>query len=465
VKPAASSHRTATSQFVGCVMAIRYEDLPAEAVRMAKHVMLDGLGVAIAGADEPSGVGRIAKRYVRETAAGSDATVVTGGFKASVAEAAFANGTMMHALDFDNIWYPLNHPTSPTLPAILAIAEKGGHSGRKVIEAIVTAFEVQGRIRLAATGWETGRGFHKPGVTGTMGATAGVGKLLGLSGQQMLMAFGIAGSRAGSLSINTGTMTKSSHAGHGARAGVECATLASMGFTASPDIFSEGGFFDALIGGENHPELLTEGFGAPYRMVSPGVGFKKYPSSITTQHAIDAALCVRLANDFSPQAISSVEVVFPCSDHVDRPSPASGLDGKFSVQYTVAAALLDGEVTVASFTDARRFAPDMEALLPRIHMAYDASIPIDTNKMHVVVRVTLSDGRGFSHETRKLAGWVGNPLSDEQRLKKFDGCVRDFLNQADAASLVELVEKVDELDDVSGIMAIVGGRGYEKNVG
>ena len=459
MKSAASSNPSVTAPFVDFVMAVRYENLPAEAIRMAKHVMLDGLGVAIAGSDEASGVGRIAKRYVREIAAGSDATVITGGFKTSVTEAAFANGTMMHALDFDNIWYPLNHPTSPTLPAILAVAEKRKHAGRKVIEAIVTAFEVQGRIRLAATGWEIGRGFHKPGVTGTMGATAGVGKLLGLNRQQMLMAFGIAGSRAGSLSINTGTMTKSSHSGQGARAGVECATLAAMGFTASPDIFGKGGFFDALIGGENHPEYLTEGFGAPYRMVSPGVGFKKYPSSITTHHSIDAALALRAAHDFPSAAISEVEVVFPCWDHVDRPSPASGLDGKFSVQYTVAAALLDSDVTMASFTDARRFAVDMEALLPKIRMAYDASIPADTNDMHVIVHVTLSDGRTFSHKTKELAGWVGYPLSDEQRLKKFYGCVGTFLPRADAERLVDLVEGLEQLEEISGIMAVVGGAG------
>jgi 2-methylcitrate dehydratase PrpD len=440
-------------------MAVRYEDLPAEAVRIAKHVMLDGLGVAMAGADEPSGVGRIAKRYVRETATGSDATVITGGFKTSVTEAAFANGTLMHALDFDNTWYPMNHPTSPTLPAILAVAEKGGHTGRQITEAIVTAFEVQSRIRLAATGWVIGRGFHKPGVTGTMGATAGVGKLLGLSRQQMLMALGIAGSRAGSLSINTGTMTKSSHSGQGARAGVECATLAGMGFTGSADVFGKGGFFDALIGGENRPELLTEGFAAPYRMVSPGVGFKKYPSSYATHRSIDAALAIRAAHDFRPGDISAVEVVFPCWDHVDRPSPASGLDGKFSVQYTAAAALLDNEVTMASFTDARRFAPDMAALLPKFRMTFDSGIPADMDDMHVVVRVSLSDGRTFSHETRELTGWVGYPLSDEQRLNKFHGCVRGVLDRADAERLVELIESLDELDEISAIMAIVGKQG------
>src|SRR4026209_1063663 len=104
------------------------------------------------------------------------ASVIAGGFKTSIANAAYANGTMGHALDFDNTWYPLNHPTSPTLPAILAVAEHEGLSGRKVIEAIVAAFEVQGRVRLAATGMETGSGFHKPGMTGTLGAAGGAAR-------------------------------------------------------------------------------------------------------------------------------------------------------------------------------------------------------------------------------------------------------------------------------------------------
>ena len=122
---------------------------------------------------------------------------------------------MAHALDFDNTWYPLNHPTSPTLPAILAIAEHERLPGRKVVEAIVAAFEVQGRVRLAATGLETGSGFHKPGMTGTFGAVAGAARAARSRPRtQTLMAFGLAGSRAGSIAINTGTMTKSSHSGH-----------------------------------------------------------------------------------------------------------------------------------------------------------------------------------------------------------------------------------------------------------
>ena len=158
---------TLTEQFIDCIQSIAFDTLPREAIETAKHVTLDGLAVMLAGATEPLGVGRISIQYVNAMGGAPQASVIAGGFKTSLTNAAYANGTMAHALDFDNTWYPLNHPTSPTLPAILAIAEHHGMPGRKVIEAIAVAFEVQGRLRLAATGLETGAGFHKPGMTGT----------------------------------------------------------------------------------------------------------------------------------------------------------------------------------------------------------------------------------------------------------------------------------------------------------
>ena len=199
---------TITEQFIDCIDAVRYDTLPPAAIDMARQVTLDGIAVILAGSTEPLGVGRISIAYARETGGNPQASVITGGFKTSMANAAYANGTMAHALDFDNTWYPLNHPTSPTLPTIMALAENYNFSGKQIIEAIAAAFEVQGRVRLASTGLKTGQGFHKPGTTGTFGATTAAAKLLGLTKQQMLMAFGLAGSRAGSLSINTGSMTK-----------------------------------------------------------------------------------------------------------------------------------------------------------------------------------------------------------------------------------------------------------------
>lgn len=398
--------QTLTENFVEKVLAVKYDALPQEAIDIARQVTLDGIAVMLAGATEPLGVGRIATEYVRQMGGAPQASVVAGGFKTSMPSAAYVNGTLAHALDFDNTWYPLNHPTSPTLPAILAIAEHHALSGTKIIEAIAVAFEVQGRLRMAATGMETGSGFHKPGMTGTFGATAAAARLLDLNREQTLMAFGTAGSRAGSMSINTGSMTKPSHSGHAARMGVECALLAGMGWTASTDVFGPKGFFDTFFGGKGEPERLVDGFAAPLRMVNPGVGFKKYPSNYFTHRPIDAALALREEHRFAPRDIETVEILFPRFDYVNRPAPQTGLDGKFSVQYTTAVALLDGDVTIDSFTNERRFAPDVEAFLPRVTLRMDDAIPADFDAMHAVVTVRLKNGDCYSKKVEKLSGWI-----------------------------------------------------------
>ncbi len=453
---------TLTERFIDALMAIDFDTLPPAAIDVAKHVTLDGLAVMLAGATEPLGVGRISIEYVRLMGGTPQASVIAGGFKTSITNAAYANGTMGHALDFDNTWYPLNHPTSPTLPAILAIAEDRGIPGRQVIEAIAVAFEVQGRLRMAATGMETGSGFHKPGMTGTFGATAAAGRLLGLTRDQMLMAFGLAGSRAGSISINTGTMTKSSHSGHAARMGVECAVLTKLGWTASRELFEPKGFFDTFFGGRGEPELLVEGFARPLRMVDPGVGFKKHPSNYFTHRPIDAALALRDEMKLDPAQIESVEVVFPRFEYVNRPLPETGLDGKFSVQYTTTVALLDGEITVDSFTNERRFAKDVASLLPRVKLTIDDSIPGDFDRMHTIVTVRLKDGRSKSKRVEKLSGWIGQPLTREQRMKKFYSCARRVLDTAAADRVVELVENLDALGDVREVMEIVCTRARDQ---
>ena len=446
--------KSITGALVDKVLGLDYQSLPPEAIDMAKAVTLDGLAVMLAGADEPLGVGRISIQYVREMGGAPQASVITGGFKTSMLNAAYANGTMAHALDFDNTWYPLNHPTSPTLPAILAIAEHHKISGKKIITAIAAAFEVQGRLRLAATGLKTGAGFHKPGTTGTFGAVTAAAKLLDLDRNQTLMAFGLAGSRAGSISINTGTMTKSSHSGHAARMGVECGVLAKMGWTASADVFGPKGFFDTFFHGEAKPELLIEGFAAPLRMVKPGVGFKKHPSNYFTHRPIDAALALREEFSIKADEIVRVEVIFPRFDYVNRPQPTTGLDGKFSVQYATLVALLDGEITIDSFTNERRFAPDVEALLPQVKLTVDDAIPADFDQMHTIVNVWLKDGQQLSKRVDKLSGWIGLPLTREQRLKKFFGCTRRTLDDAKAKRVLELVEQLDTLADVTEIMDI-----------
>ncbi|MDD9207561.1 MmgE/PrpD family protein [Georgenia sp. 10Sc9-8] len=450
---------TLTEQLVAHVRGLTYESLPQEAREMARHVFLDGVGVTLAGATEPLGLGRLVTEYARESAGALQASVIGGGFKTSMTEAAFANGTMAHALDFDNTWYPMNHPTSPTLPTILAVAEHFGIPGRDCVTALVAAFEVQSRLRMASTGLHTGVGFHKPGTTGLMGAVAAGVHLFGLDERQAAMAFGTAGSRAGSLSLNTGTMTKSSHSGHAARMGLESALLAAKGWTATEDVFGPGGYFDTLLGEQQEPHLLVENFASPLRMLEPGVGFKKHPSNYFTHRPIDAALAIRSNPAFLPAQVESVTVTFPELHYVDRPFPESGLDGKFSVQYTTALALLDGRVTIDSFTNERRFAPDIEALLPKVRIEYDPTISKEFLYLHVIVTVRLSDGTEISERVDKLTGMPGVPLTAEQRMEKFSTCASRVLDEEAVIQLADLLQRIDELPDVRSLMDLARSDG------
>jgi hypothetical protein len=156
-------------------------------------------------------------------------------------------------------------------------------------------------------------------------------------------------------------------------------------------------------------------------------------------------------------------VVFPRFEYVNRPQPETGLDGKFSVQYTTAVALLDGEITVDSFNNERRFAPDVVALLPKVTLRFDDDIPNDFDRMHIDMTVTLTDGCVLRLRVDKLSGWVGSPLTREQRLKKFYSCARRVLTKDSADRIVALVENLEQKRDVDELMALVRAGSPEKH--
>lgn len=448
-----------TGRLVDAVAAVTTDGIPRPALDVAKQVVFDGVAVMLAGSAEPLGVGRLVTEWVRDNGGAEESSVVAGGIKVPAMAAAFANGTMGHALDFDNMSQPRNHPMSPTLPAILALAEKYGLPGREVLSAVVVSFEVQGRLRLASTGLDTGKGLHKPGTIGLMGATAACGWLMRLSREQMLMALGIAGSRVGSLSINTGTMTKSTHSGHAARMGVESVELARRGWTASDAVFDEGGYFDTFLGDRCSPELLVENFGSPFRMIDPGVGFKRFPCNGNTHRAIEAALALREQYSLKPGDIESVEIVMPTLEYIDRPAPRSGLDGKFSLQYVTTVALIDGSVSVESFTDEKRFSDDVVELLRKASVRFDPQLSPEVNKMQATVTVTTRAGQTHSHLVRRAPGMVGEPLTRDQLVEKFVSCAAAVTDHATAAALLELADNVEQLADIGALMAPLAALG------
>src|SRR5262249_45478581 len=324
-----------------------------------------------------------------------------------------------------------------------------GANGRDVLTALVKGVEMQGWIRQASGQFEarTTR-FHPPSAVGPLGSAVAAGHLLGLDAARLANAIGIAASRAGGLLANAGPMTKSSHCGHASALGLEAALLAELDFTANVDVFeaSQGyapAFYDARFRAE---EML--GFGrAPLRIVDPGYAIKLFPSQFGTHFGITAALELRPKIP-APAAIRRAVLTAPVMAYVDRPRPQSGLDGKFSLQYTAAAALLDGKVSIGTFTDARLAQPDMQELLGKFEVSLDPAIPGRFEEMHVDLCVELDSGRMLKTRCNGPRGkWGTLPIGEAEHLLKVRDCLATRLPPAAAETIIELASKIDDLDD------------------
>ena len=412
-------------------------------------LLLDGLAVAVAGAGE-SGPGIMAQSARLECPAGP-ATVIGRGFKTGVVQAARVNGMAMHVLDFEPMWNPPNHALSPLVPALLALAEKreedgAGPQGLAVLRAIAKGVEAQGRLRLASGQIEPAKlSMHPPGAVGPLAAALACGDMLGLSGERLAAAVGIASSRTGGLLANVGSMTKALHCGDAAANGVQAAMLAAGDFSADVDALgSARGWGAALFGSGFEPGRLLGPLGKG-RALDPGPAWKLFPSQFATHFAITAALAAReaLGGNLADR-IARVELRTPAMPYIDRPYPSTGLDGKFSWQYTAAVALLDGKVEPASFKDARRFGDDVVALLNRTVLVNDSTISGRFDQMYVEITVELDDGAITKQRCDAPLGSWSRPVPNERVRAKARMLMADVIGVTKAAAIEGVIANVGE---------------------
>ena len=446
---------SATRTLAQFIADTEYDSLPPPVVAAAKIAILDGVANIAAGSVQD--LATIIGQYVRDSGGNAQASVVGWGYRTNAPAAAFANGVFGHCLDYEIQGFPPTHGTSSCLPAALALAEQYNAPGKSVITAYVLGWEIQGRLR-AASAPATVPAYHPPGLVGPLGGAAAAAKTLGLDGQQTLMALGIAASRTGGLTANTGTMVKSTHPGNAARMGAEAAILAGMGYTASDAVLeSPNGYAAALFQGNFDWDVATGGLGDSYRLVDPGFDIKRFPAQVYMQNVIEAALNLREQHGLTADAVEQVTIYRRGRGH-SGPVPQSGLDGKFSVEYCAAAALLDGRVGIDSFTDARRFAPDMEAMLGRIRV--DPEGPASGAAQ---ATAQLKDGSTVSAECYAFRGSAVNPMNREERMVKVRDCFRRALSDADTERVLSLLENLEDVPDVGELMAVLGqsapGRG------
>ncbi|MEL0107549.1 MAG: MmgE/PrpD family protein [Rhodospirillaceae bacterium] len=440
------------------ITGITFDDLNDGAIAAARQLFLDGVAVAFAGSqlEEPP---VLLAEQAKEYGGAEQASVIGLGFKTSINQAALINGAAMHVLDYEAMWMPVNHQLSTCLPAILALAEHKRLPGREIAAAFVKGIEMMGRIRQASKQFDTRiHFFHFPAATGPMGSAVAAAHLLGLDADTLCHAFGIAASRAAGVWDNAGTHTKSTHCGLACANGLESALLASRGFTGNPKIFETprgyvGAFFD--INDFDWDHLLS--YGEPLKVLDPGYAIKMYPSQYATHFIIDATLGTRAkVND--PEHIEELTLHAPPINYVDRPAPDSGLAGKFSFQYVAAAAWLDGDITMDSFTDERRFAPDMERMLDKVRYNKRDDISAVLGERYVEVEAKMKDGTSEITRSDGPPGCFGqDPIPPEKHLDKVRACLALKLTDAEIERVIEMGSRLETLsgEDIQELMSIL----------
>ena len=440
------------------INALQYDRLPPDAVRWAKVGILDTVGVTLAGSSDPS-----ATIVATAIAGGSGPSLVYGtSQRVNMLDAALINGTASHALDFDDCNNTLGgHPSAPILPALFALADHLGASGRDFIAAYVAGFETECKISLGVNFYQYTRGWHPTTTIGVFGAAAACARLMRLTDEQIATALAIAASLASGLKSNFGTMVKPLHVGHCARSGLFAALLAKNGYTASPVAFEhKQGYFEVFNGAGNYDAAkIFEAWAAPLDIVKPGIAIKQYPCCGSTHPAIDAMLKLARENDLKADAIERIDSWTHKRrlEHTNRPDPQSQKDAKFSVQYVLARAVTDRKVAIEHFEGESFRDPRVRDLMSRIHAApyTTAQFPED-NHFGAEVKVKLRGGTVLGTKVDQPAGRTSaNPLSREELKGKFDNCAARVLQASQLAPLYEAIDGFEHLTDARAISTVM----------
>jgi 2-methylcitrate dehydratase PrpD len=435
--------------------AVEHEVDP-DALPQARRAVIDTVGVAIAARQDPSFT------ILAGTLAGSavgEATVLPTRERTSAAHAAFLNGTAGHALDYDDVADEIKgHPSVVLVPALLALGEARGASGRRVLEAFAVGFEVS--CALAASlpiALHYRQGWHATATVGVLGATAGAARLLGLDVEQTRCALGVAASMAGGSRQNFGTMTKPLHAGLAARDAVLAAQLAAGGFTADPDQLEAPLGFLHLYGVEADPAVALDWLSRADVLRSRGLNVKKYPCCYNTHRTADAVLDL-FSKGVQGGDVRSVRVTIEPGglEPIIHHRPASGLQGKFSDEYVVAAALLDGEVNLATFTDEAVSRPAHQELLRKVEIVEGETPPFGPPTFeggYAAVELTREDGSVVQERCDIPRGDARSPLDDAGIEAKFRDCVRFSAGPWDAERLLAGLRTLEQADAVGDALA------------
>lgn len=446
---------------------LKYADIPAETLRIARRCVMDGLAVALAGSEQ-HGMKPL-ESYIRKLGGVQEARLLGLGedkFPAHLAAVWF--GTAGHAMDWDDTQLAegpgrpfglLMHPTMPPLAASLIAAQvaaretKSAVDGKRFITAFCAGFEVGCKIAEAINPDHYMKGFHTSGTIGTFAAAASAANMLGFNEEQTARALGLAGSMAAGIRANFGTMTKPFHVGRAAENGITAALLAREGFTANTEALDGQWGYLAIAGRGGEPALVRDRFGKPFTMEKPGISIKPYPSGVLTHPSMDAMLVLMSENKITAEDIDKVtlfagsNVLGPIRFQVAK----TELEGKFSFQFLLSAIILNGKAGKVEFTDAFVSSDACQSMQARIKTQFDQQIEdMGWDRIRSRLEVVTKDGRKLEKwADERYRGGPHHPLTDRELEGKFSDCAEGLLDAKAQKRLFDHVWGVDKLSDVS----------------
>lgn len=399
----------------------------ALAMERAEDAIVDTIACMMAGMNDAAPQS-VAAAFANEFKPDGPSLVFTGG-RASRSVAALINGTAAHCLDFDDNFHPARaHASAVLVPALLSVATSSNDfSGPMLVKAYLAGLEAQSCVGVGTIPSHYNRGWHGTSTIGCIGAAAGVAVLLGLDEAQISHAMSLATSMASGPKGQFGTGAKPFHAGIAARNAVEAALLAQSGLTGRLDILERPQGFLDLFGGDEAAGWADLSSDEKHVIETRGLVTKLHPCCASTHRAIDAALDLQKEHGFSVDDIQRIDTKVGRSavDNLAYPDPSNEMQARFSMQYCLAVALTNGGLSLGDFTPQAAIRPELRGLMAKINMtSYSVEEERGVERLPHQVHIALNDGRQFSTERLHANGAIQSPLTDAQKLAKFEDCLR-----------------------------------------
>lgn len=397
------------------------------ALARALDAITDTVGCMLAGAADAAPQA-VAGAFAGDIGADGASLLVTGG-RASAPLAALVNATAAHCLDFDDNFHPARaHASAVLVPALLAVATADASiSGHQLVAAYLAGLEAQASVGFGVNPSHYNRGWHGTSTVGCIGAAAGVACLMGLGTDRVAQAMSLAVSMAGGPKGQFGTAAKPFHAGMAARNAVEAARLSRAGLTGRLDILERPQGFLDLFGGDQAAGWAGLPLDGAHVIETWGLVTKLHPCCASTHRVIDAALDLQTEHGFSLDEVVRIETKVGRSahDNLAYPNPADEMQARFSMQYCLAVALLQGRLSLSDFTpDAVSRSPARQYMAKITMHAYSAEEERGVERLPHRVSVTLQDGRMLHSERLHARGSIACPLTEEEKRSKFTDCLR-----------------------------------------